>query len=191
MSPSFRSWTCRSLAKPSLYARGAKRIPVRFIREPDLASCVGREPKSSNSFSEFRLSCCTEMHVEPHFLPCDPNHRGGFGRSHENSLQVVELDTGKSVFEIGNAADGRLSPDGHWFAYDDLASGEMYVAPFPGPGARIAVSTGGGGDPRWRGYAQELFYVSDDMSVVSVQVRESAKEFKVISSTKLFRLQLP
>jgi hypothetical protein len=29
------------------------------------------------------------------------------------------------------------------------------------------------------------------MSVVSVQVRESAKEFHVISSTKLFRLQLP
>jgi serine/threonine protein kinase len=109
----------------------------------------------------------------------------------EDSLHVVNAENGASLFEISNAGDGRFSPDGHWFAYDDASSGELYVTPFPGPGARIAVSAGGGGDPRWRGDGQELFYISDDMWVVSMQVRESAKEFKVVSSTKLFRLQLP
>ena len=109
----------------------------------------------------------------------------------EDSLHVVDAESGKPVFEISNASDGKFSPDGHWLLYNDDASGEVYITPFPGPGARIAVSSRGGGDPRWRGDGQELFYVSDDMSVVSVQVQESAKDFRVISSTKLFRLQLP
>jgi hypothetical protein len=109
----------------------------------------------------------------------------------EDSLHVVDADTGKSVFEINSASDGKFSPDGHWLAYHEEESGEVYVTPFPGPGARIAVSSGGGDDLRWRGDGQELFYVSDDLSVVSLQVRESPKEFKVISSAKLFRLQLP
>ena len=38
---------------------------------------------------------------------------------------------------------------------------------------------------------QELFYIADDLSVISVQVRESAHEFHVLSSKPLFRLQLP
>jgi Tol biopolymer transport system component len=109
----------------------------------------------------------------------------------ENSVHVVDAASEKSVFEISNASGGKFSPDGHWLLYNDDASGEVYVTSFPGPGARIAVSSGGGGDPRWRGDGQELFYVSDDMSVVSVRVQESVKDFHVISSTKLFRLQLP
>ena len=67
----------------------------------------------------------------------------------------------------------------------------MYVTSSPGPGPRIAVSTAGGGDPRWRGDGQELFYVADDLTLISVQVRESAHDFRALSSHPLFRLQLP
>jgi hypothetical protein len=62
---------------------------------------------------------------------------------------------------------------------------------FPGPGTRVAVSSKGGYDPRWRGDGQELFYVANDQTLFSVQVSESPREFRVLSSQPLFRLQLP
>ena len=97
----------------------------------------------------------------------------------------------KPELEINDATNGRFSPDGHWLAYSDDNSGEIYVTPFPGPGARIAVSSQGGYDPRWRGDGQELFYVANDQTLFSAQVRESLREFRVLSSQPLFRLQLP
>src|SRR5215469_7113737 len=109
----------------------------------------------------------------------------------EDSLRVVEVDSSRAVFEISDASTGKFSPDGHWLAYGEEKSGDLYVTPFPGPGAHIAVSSGGGGNARWRADGQELFYVSGDLAVVSARVQESAKEFRVISSQRLFRLQLP
>jgi serine/threonine-protein kinase len=54
----------------------------------------------------------------------------------------------------------QFSPDGHWLAYQSNESGryEVYVRPFPGPGAKTQVSTGGGGLPIWRRDGRELFY---------------------------------
>jgi hypothetical protein len=92
---------------------------------------------------------------------------------------------------IDNARSGKFSPDGHWLAYLDKTSGQLYVTAFPGPGARIAVSSAGGWDPHWRGDGQELFYVADDLTMVSARVRESASEFHVLSSQRLFRMELP
>jgi len=110
----------------------------------------------------------------------------------KDTLQVWQVGTeGKSELEIGDASGAKFSPDGHWLAYSDQNSGEIYVTSFPGPGARIAVSSKGGGDPRWRRDGQELFYVEDNLTIISVQVRESANEFRVLASQPLFRLQLP
>jgi Tol biopolymer transport system component len=114
------------------------------------------------------------------------------GREHwQDMLRIVDADKGVSVLDIENAGTGRFSPDGHWLVYNDENSGEVYVTPFPGPGARIAVSSGGGNDPRWRGDGKELFYVNNDLTLVAAQVRQSASEFRVLSSQPLFRLQLP
>ena len=109
----------------------------------------------------------------------------------QDVLRVAELETGKPVFDIADAGGGRFSPDGHWLAYDDESSGQVYVTSFPVRGAKIAVESVGGGDVRWRGDGQELFYVTDDQMMTAVQVRESAQEFRVLGSQPLFRLQLP
>ena len=47
--------------------------------------------------------------------------------------------------------DGQFSPDGKWVAYQSNEAGhsEIYLQPFPGPGARIQVSAGGGQHVRW------------------------------------------
>jgi hypothetical protein len=54
----------------------------------------------------------------------------------------------------------KFSPDGHWIAYTSNDSGraEIYIAPFPGPGIKHRVSTGGGVLPRWRADGKEIFY---------------------------------
>lgn len=56
---------------------------------------------------------------------------------------------------------GAFSPDGRWLAYSSLESGaiEIYVSPFPGPGAKWRVSTTGGTHPVWSRNGRELFYL--------------------------------
>ena len=64
-------------------------------------------------------------------------------------------------------------PDGHWLAYTSNQSGqaEVYVVPFPpSPGTKWLVSRGGGAQPRWRRDGKELFYISADSQMMSVEV---------------------
>ena len=53
----------------------------------------------------------------------------------------------------------KFSPDGRWLAYASDESGrlEIYVQPFPGPGAKTQISTDGGREPLWARNG-ELFY---------------------------------
>jgi len=55
---------------------------------------------------------------------------------------------------------GAFSPDGRWLAYHSNESGtfEVYVRPFPGPGGKWQVSTGGGLFPVWSRNGKEIFY---------------------------------
>jgi Tol biopolymer transport system component len=56
--------------------------------------------------------------------------------------------------------NAKFSPDGRWVAYESDESGryEIYVAPFPGPGGKRQISTGGGFTARWRADGREIFY---------------------------------
>jgi serine/threonine protein kinase/Tol biopolymer transport system component len=53
-----------------------------------------------------------------------------------------------------------LSPDGRWLAYVSSESGEqeVYLRPYPGPGARTRVSIQGGNSPTWAASGRELFF---------------------------------
>ena len=55
-----------------------------------------------------------------------------------------------------------FSPDGRWLAYVSNESDrtEVYVQPYPGPGGRQQVSTGGAVAPAWSGDGRELFYLA-------------------------------
>jgi len=71
-------------------------------------------------------------------------------------------------------SNARFSPDGRWVAYQSIESWrwELYVRPFPGPGARWQVSTEGGEDPRWSRSGRELFYrQADKMMAVDVETK--------------------
>lgn len=68
-----------------------------------------------------------------------------------------------------------FSPDGKWLAYASEETGrlEIYVMPFPGPGGKYQVSTGGGNNPKWSKDGRQLFFSDDIGEVMAVDVRES------------------
>jgi serine/threonine-protein kinase len=59
-----------------------------------------------------------------------------------------------------NETMAMFSPDGRWIAYtsDETGRFEVYVRPFPGPGAKWQISTNGGLWPSWSPQGRELFY---------------------------------
>jgi eukaryotic-like serine/threonine-protein kinase len=70
-----------------------------------------------------------------------------------------------------NEALPALSPDGHWLAYqsEETGSAEVYVRPYPGLGARMAISLQGGSEPVWSPDGRELFYrVGDSLMAAAV-----------------------
>ncbi len=67
-----------------------------------------------------------------------------------------------------------LSPDDRWLAYASDLTGrhEVYVRPFPEPGATIRVSPNGGHEPLWSPAGDRLYYRSlDGHRVLGVDVR--------------------
>jgi hypothetical protein len=56
-------------------------------------------------------------------------------------------------------------------AYTSDVSGrpEVYLDSYPRPGQRVAISSGGGVHPVWRGDGRELYYWRDD-ALVAVQL---------------------
>jgi Tol biopolymer transport system component len=69
-------------------------------------------------------------------------------------------------------ASAVFSPDGRWIAFTSNEGGQtdVYVQSFPGPGAKIRVSTDGGSHPVWRGDGRELFYLGGDGTMMNVPV---------------------
>ena len=67
-----------------------------------------------------------------------------------------------------------VSPDGRLMAYQSNEAGrsEVYVTPFPGPGARTPISSSGGSGPRW-GDNGELFFVDASGRLIAVQIQSS------------------
>jgi eukaryotic-like serine/threonine-protein kinase len=71
----------------------------------------------------------------------------------------------------------RISPDGHWIAYNSLESGrwEVYVAAFPSFQEKRQVSGSGGCQPLWRKDGTELFYRTLEGKQMVVEVKTGSK----------------
>jgi serine/threonine-protein kinase len=54
-----------------------------------------------------------------------------------------------------------FSPDGKWLLYSSTESGreEVYIRPFPGPGASYPISTAGGESPIWARTGREIYFL--------------------------------
>jgi len=76
---------------------------------------------------------------------------------------------------LPQASDGKLSPDGHWLAYQSIESGvvEVYVAAFGGGQGKWQVSANGGTLPRWSKDGKELYYIDRTFNIFAVPVKDS------------------
>jgi serine/threonine-protein kinase len=97
-----------------------------------------------------------------------------------NDLFVLPLEgdrTPKAFLKTqANELAPVFSPDGKWLAYHSNESGrlEVYVRPFPGPGPKTLVSTGGGSNPLWARNGKEMFYLDGDKTM-SVDIATEPK----------------
>jgi serine/threonine-protein kinase len=82
----------------------------------------------------------------------------------------------------------RLTRDGHWLAYvsDENGTQEVYVQPYPGPGGRYQVSSGGGTEPIWSHDGKELFYRGGP-ALIAAKI-ETAPEFRLVRRDTLFMM---
>jgi dipeptidyl aminopeptidase/acylaminoacyl peptidase len=86
-------------------------------------------------------------------------------------------------------AQPRLSPNGRWIAYLSNETGQfqVYVDSFPVPGAKVAISIGGGSQPQWRADGRELYYYAPDQKLVAVEGNGDGPTFKVGEARPLLR----
>jgi Tol biopolymer transport system component len=79
-------------------------------------------------------------------------------------LRLSDRKTQPFVRTPFNEGAPRFSPDGRWLAYmsDESGRREIYVQPYPGPGGKWQISTGGGTEPVWNRNGRGLFYRSGD-----------------------------
>jgi serine/threonine protein kinase/Tol biopolymer transport system component len=84
-----------------------------------------------------------------------------------------------------------FSPDDRWITYTSNATGrrEVYVRPFPVLPGEVMISRDGGALPRWRGDGKEMFFVSLDGMMMSVEI-DTTKGFTAGVPQMLFPTKL-
>lgn len=110
----------------------------------------------------------------------------------QGDLLIISMNREKKmqtfVQTAYNEEDGRFSPDGRWIAYSSNETGqtEVYIRPYPGPGTPIKISPTGGAAPCWRHDGRELFYVSNDNKMMSIDIRSTASSLEGGTVRELF-----
>jgi DNA-binding winged helix-turn-helix (wHTH) protein/Tol biopolymer transport system component len=98
-------------------------------------------------------------------------------RSPFDLWKLADRQRATPLLQLGGMypADARLSPDGHWLSYavperaETTTAQTVYVSRRPFLETRRAIS-GAGSTPRWRGDGRELFYLSQDSSLIAIPV---------------------
>jgi serine/threonine-protein kinase len=122
-----------------------------------------------------------EPEVEPFEALVSPDEkwlivRTAPGAKHSRDILAVPMTGERTVTVLVTSpyteSLPRLSPDGRWLAYQSNETDrfEIYVKPFPGSGARVQVSDGGGTEPIWGKDGRSLYYRGPVGEVVKVAV---------------------
>jgi len=84
------------------------------------------------------------------------------------NLETLSLEDPREIRDVAASPEalesmGRFSPDGRFIAYtsDESGRSEVYVRPFPGPGARVQLSVDGGSRPIWSADGSRIYFRKD------------------------------
>jgi serine/threonine protein kinase len=115
-----------------------------------------------------------------------------WGLKTKAGLWVLSLPD-KQVKEVLQATaydyfQGQISPDGKFVAYtsNESAQNEVYVQPITATGEKWRISSNGGSAAIWRKDGKELFYLTDDGKVMSVEIK-SSQPFEIGVPRQLFQ----
>jgi dipeptidyl aminopeptidase/acylaminoacyl peptidase len=114
------------------------------------------------------------------------------GRFDIGLLRLSDLQTSPLVATQFNESQARLSPDSRWMAYtsDETGRDDILVREFPGGTASVQVSSHGGTEPAWRGDGRELYFLSPDDDIMSVQVNPTGPRLEVGAPVRLFQARM-
>jgi Tol biopolymer transport system component len=110
-------------------------------------------------------------------------------------LWVLPMDGDRKPFLFlqtpFNEGRARFSPDGRFVAYqsDDQGRNEVYVQTFPASGNKWQISNNGGSFAIWRNDGREIFYISADGKLMSVEIKPGSG-FEASVPKPLFDLTL-
>jgi Tol biopolymer transport system component len=143
----------------------SKLLATPYSFSPDGRRLAYRQLSDANGYDLWTLS----------LDPTDPDHPKP-GKA-EAFLQSPSNET--------NAA---FSPDGKWVAYQSDESGkyEIYVRPFPGPGGKWQISTGGGQLVIWSRNGRELFFESFDNHIMVVDYTSTGDSFTIVGKPRVW-----
>jgi len=108
------------------------------------------------------------------------------------SIWVLPIDESLEPYQFlaTEFSDGtaRFSPDNRWVVYVSDISGrqEIYMRPFPGPGAVRQISTSGGDEPVWSPDGSEIYFVDPANNLKAARIRTIDDRVEVVSVRDLF-----
>ena len=70
---------------------------------------------------------------------------------------------------------------------DQSGRNEVFVRPFPEGSAKWQVSTGGGGEPRWRADGKEIFYRTKEGILMAAEISTTGGRIAVGTLRPLFQ----
>ena len=91
-------------------------------------------------------------------------------------IMAMAIDGEREPRVVVKTADaegmGAISHDGRWLAYVSRVTGswEVWVQPYPGPGAPTRISANGGMEPLWKPGDEELYYIEGGNKLMAVRI---------------------
>jgi serine/threonine protein kinase len=182
--------TDQSMARYPVWSRSGDRIAFTSVRNGSMRFSTRSSAGAGNEevlFETPRWTALSDWSPDGRFLLFfGPDPKTG------TDLWVLPTDTHTPAPFLSTAANemwGQFSPDGRWIAYQSNETGrfEIYVRPFPGPGAATPISTAGGIYARWSRDGSELYYVAPDATLMAVRIRRTPTAISADMPVRLFK----
>jgi len=142
------------------WSRDGKRIA--FVTGTGNVSYLYDVPADGSSPPELLVKGARMRHVDR-----SPDDHISFLNFERAPTLSIYSPTDRRLTEVASpGAEARFSPDGRWIAY--TGHGGIIVQPFPGPGARIQISSGHGSQAVWSRDGREITYIAPDRKLMSV-----------------------